>query len=92
MLSQSAADIPMIIRSDDVSSERRISPSWTITQFRNRLDPITGIPASSQQIVIQSGVSSDSNTKIALEAQDEDSAQLSGFGLRPYGEIYVSSL
>ena len=92
MLSQTSVDIPMIICSDDVSCERRISPSWTVTQFKSRLEPITGIPTSSQQIFVQSGVSSRPDAKIALETQDEDSTQLAGFGLRPYGEIHVSSL
>ena len=92
MLPPACPDIPMIIRSDDVSCERRISPSWTITQFKSRLEPITGIPTSCQQIVVQSGISNGSDVKVTLQSHDEDSALLLGFGLRPYGEIHVSSL
>lgn len=80
----------MIIRSDNIYCERRISPSWTVAHFKSRLEPITGIPTSHQQIVIQSNLDDNSGTKTVLESQDEDSSQLFRFGLRPYGEIHVS--
>lgn len=33
-----------------ISSERRITPSWTIEQLKTKLEPITGIPATSQSL------------------------------------------
>lgn len=31
-------------------AERRITPSWTISQLKTKLEPVTGIPASAQSI------------------------------------------
>jgi tubulin-specific chaperone B len=33
-----------------ISSERRITPSWTISQLKTKLEPITGIPSTSQSL------------------------------------------
>jgi tubulin-specific chaperone B len=33
-----------------LSSERRITPSWTISHLKTKLEPITGIPAQSQSL------------------------------------------
>ena len=37
-----------------VSVERRISPSWTIAQLKVKLEPVTGIPPSSQRLYVRS--------------------------------------
>lgn len=86
MSMQTAADVPLLISSANSSSERRISPSWTIAQFKTRLEPITGIPASSQKLILRIG----SRDVAALEAADEECAQMSSFPLQAYAEIYVS--
>jgi len=49
-------DIPVqiIVPADDsnaapiLSAERRITPSWTIAQLKSKLEPVTGIPFTSQ--------------------------------------------
>lgn len=33
-----------------LSAERRITPSWTVSQLKAKLEPVTGIPASSQSL------------------------------------------
>ncbi|KIW37895.1 hypothetical protein, variant [Exophiala oligosperma] len=33
-----------------LSAERRITPSWTISQLKSKLEPVTGIPASFQTL------------------------------------------
>jgi tubulin-specific chaperone B len=33
-----------------LSAERRITPSWTVSQLKTKLEPITGIPASAQYL------------------------------------------
>ncbi|KAL3960046.1 hypothetical protein ACCO45_005163 [Purpureocillium lilacinum] len=38
------ADVPLQVISENAASERRITPSWTITQLRAKLETITGIP------------------------------------------------
>ena len=87
MAMQTAHDIPMLVRSINSSSERRISPAWTIKQFKARLEPITGISASSQKLFLRLGGSQ--QQPIPIEAPDEDATTLSGWALQPYAEIYV---
>ncbi|KAF9731892.1 cell polarity protein alp11 [Paraphaeosphaeria minitans] len=82
----SAADIPLQISSASSSSERRISPSWTIAHLKTRLEPITGIPASCQQLTLRVA----SQEPIPISACDEDTAHLAAYPLQPYAEIAVS--
>ncbi|KAF2878430.1 CAP Gly-rich domain-containing protein [Massariosphaeria phaeospora] len=82
---QTAADVPLIISSPNSSSERRISPSWSIAHLKTRLEPITGIPASCQQLTLRVGT----QDAIAIIAADEEQTQLTGFPLQPYAEIAV---
>lgn len=84
---QSAADVPLLISSPNSSSERRVSPSWSIAQLKARLEPITGVPASSQQLSLRVG----SQDAVALIALDEEQTRLAAFPLQPYAEITVSA-
>lgn len=81
-----AADIPLLIASANSSSERRITPAWSVAQFKARLEPITGIPASAQRLTLRIG----SQDPVAMEATDEEATQLASFPLQAYAEIYVS--
>ncbi|KAF2688607.1 hypothetical protein K458DRAFT_414331 [Lentithecium fluviatile CBS 122367] len=80
-----AADVPLIINSSNSSSERRISPSWTIAHLKTRLEPITGVPAGCQQLTLRVG----SQDALAITAADEEQTQLGAFPLQPYAEITV---
>ncbi|KAF1831068.1 tubulin-specific chaperone-like protein B [Decorospora gaudefroyi] len=82
---QSAADVPLLITSPNASSERRVSPSWSIAQLKARLEPITGVPATSQRLSLRVG----SQDPIALIAADEEQTRLAAFPLQPYAEITV---
>jgi hypothetical protein len=84
---QSAADVPLLINSSNASSERRISPSWTIAHLKTRLEPITGVPANSQQLSLRVA----SQDAIPITAVDEEQTQLAAFPLQPYAEITVSA-
>lgn len=86
MSMQAAGDIPLSITSDNSSSERRISPSWTLGQLKAKLEPITGIPPLSQKLTLRVG----SQHSVPLEAVDEENTQLGAFPLAPYAEIHVS--
>ncbi|KIW99449.1 uncharacterized protein Z518_11188 [Rhinocladiella mackenziei CBS 650.93] len=49
--------VPSNTRPNDpplVSAERRITPSWTVAELKRKLEPVTGIPASSQSLRIRS--------------------------------------
>jgi hypothetical protein len=83
---QSVADVPLIINSPNSSSERRISPSWTIAHLKSRLEPITGVPASCQQLSLRVA----SQDAIPVTAADEEQTRLAAFPLQPYAEITVS--
>ncbi|RMD39271.1 hypothetical protein DV735_g5864, partial [Chaetothyriales sp. CBS 134920] len=58
-----------------VSTERRLTPSWSVSTLKTKLEPITGIPSTSQLLRLA-----------ALDgswlALDDDGAQLSSFPLR----------
>lgn len=82
-----AADIPLLIKSSNASSERRINPSWTIAHLKTRLEPITGIPSSTQKLTIRLN----SQNVIPIEATDEETATLERYGLQAYAEITVSA-
>ncbi len=82
------ADVPLIVISDNVSSERRITPSWTIGQLKTKLEPITGVPPSSQRLSLKTAV----GESIPIESADEDSTHLTNFPLSPYAELHVSPL
>lgn len=93
-----AQDIPLTITvpSDSkdpnsaplVRSERRITPSWTISELKTKLEPITGIPASSQSIKT---LALDGTTYVTLEP---DTAQVGNpsWPLRKGNELIVVDL
>lgn len=81
----STADVPILIVSENSSSERRISPSWTIAQLKGRLDPVTGIPASCQGLSLRIG----SQSAQPIQAADEESTTLVSWPLQAYSEIRV---
>ncbi|KAF2118982.1 CAP Gly-rich domain-containing protein [Lophiotrema nucula] len=82
---QAATDVPLLISSPNSSSERRVTPSWSVAHFKTRLEPITGIPAGSQQLTLRVG----SQDAVAITAADEEQTQLAAFPLQPYAEITV---
>lgn len=81
-----AADMPLLVASANSSSERRITPAWSIAHLKTRLEPITGIPASAQKLRLRIG----SQDPVAIEAANEEATQLASFPLQAYAEIYVS--
>lgn len=78
-------DIPMLITSTTASCERRITPSWTISQLKAKLEPVTGIPASFQQLTLQLP----DHRNVVIEAKDEDAVQVNTLGLIAYSKINV---
>lgn len=81
------ADVPLQVISDYSSSERRITPSWTITQLKSKLEFVTGIPPSSQQLSLKVA----NKSVVPITAADEDSVCLTSFPLAPYAELHVST-
>ncbi|KAF3070508.1 Cell polarity protein alp11 [Daldinia childiae] len=79
------ADVPLQVISENSTSERRITPSWSITQLKRKLEPITGIPPSSQRISLKTA----SKESIPIEGADEDVVLLSNFPLSAYAELHI---
>lgn len=80
------ADVPLRVVSDNTSSERRITPSWSISTLKAKLETVTGIPPSSQKLSLRPSV----HESIPIEAADEDSTHLTSFPLVAYTELHVS--
>ena len=81
------ADLPLRIVSENSTSERRITPSWTITQLKSRLEPITGVPAFCQKLRLRLGPTSPQ----LIESHDENTTQIGSWPLQPYAEIEVGT-
>lgn len=77
-------DISVFVTSDQISSERRVSLDWTIETLKHKLEPITGIPPSSQ--TIQFYLSQTSQSPISCPSDDTN---LSELGITAYGRIHV---
>ncbi|KAK0740204.1 CAP Gly-rich domain-containing protein [Schizothecium vesticola] len=79
------ADVPLYVISEFSSSERRITPSWSISQLKKKLEPITGIPPSCQVISLKIPP----GDSIPVEAADEESVYMQSFNLVPYSELHI---
>ena len=84
---QSARDIPLLITSAASSSERRITPSWSIAQLKAKLESVTGIPPSAQRLLLRTA----DQQERPIEADDEEHVQVGQWPLIDYAEIHVSS-
>lgn len=81
-----ARDIPILITSTASSSERRITPSWTLAHLKTKLEPVTGVPPSSQRLTLRLP---DQQQETPIEAEDEESVQVGSWPLVAYAEIKV---
>jgi len=82
-----ARDIPLLITSAASSSERRITPSWTIAELKAKLEPVTGIPPSAQKLLLRTA----DQQERPIEADNEEHVQVGQWPLTDYAEIHVSS-
>ena len=75
------ADIPVFVDSDDTSSERRVSPDWSVSTLKQKMWPITGIPPDYQIITFPAQSSASSIT---------DDTLLSSLSLSPYTAVKIT--
>ena len=85
---QTSRDIPLIITSAASSSERRITPSWTVAQLKTKLEPVTGIPPASQRLLLRTP----SRPERVIEAANEETVQVGQWQLEHYAEIHVCTM
>ena len=83
-----ARDIPLLILSTASSSERRVTPSWSIAHLKTKLEPVTGIPPSAQKLTLRLPEQQETS---AIEADDEETVQIGRWQLVPYAELKVSN-
>lgn len=80
-------DLSVFFTSDLTSSERRISPQWTLAYLKTRLEQITGVQPESQ--VLQYHPQSSSNEYIVLKADDEERVTIAQLGITSFSRIHV---
>lgn len=80
-------DIPVYVTSDLTSSERKISPQWTILYLKQRLEQITGI--SPQFQTIQLYVISNSNDYREVSNDNVETNTVAGLNIPEYCRIHV---
>ncbi|KAL8760636.1 MAG: hypothetical protein Q9184_003196 [Pyrenodesmia sp. 2 TL-2023] len=83
-----ARDIPIQVISPAASSERRVNPSWTISQLKAKLEPITGIAPSLQTLTLRLP---DRLEGAVISTENEDRTQIGSWPLAPYAELHVAS-
>ncbi|KAL8986588.1 MAG: hypothetical protein Q9177_004133 [Variospora cf. flavescens] len=83
-----ARDIPVMIKSPAACSERRVNPSWTISQLKAKLEPITGIAPSLQTISLRQPHHMEMT---AISAADEDRTKIGSWSLLAYAELHDRS-
>ncbi|KAL8895016.1 MAG: hypothetical protein Q9192_003903 [Flavoplaca navasiana] len=81
-------DVPVLVVSSAASAERRINPSWTISQLKGKLESVTGIPPSAQVLSLRLP---DRQQATSISAEDEDSTKLELWFLPPYAEVHVET-
>ncbi|KAL9028421.1 MAG: hypothetical protein Q9196_003213 [Gyalolechia fulgens] len=86
--SATTRDIPILVTSPAASSERRVNPSWTISQLKAKLEPITGIAPSLQTLTLRLPDHLDGT---AISAKDEDRTEIGAWVFPAYAELHVTS-
>jgi tubulin-specific chaperone B len=74
------AAVPLRVVSAHTTSDRRVSPDWTVAQLKARLEPITGVPIEHQRLVLHGE---------DLHVEDEEGTLLGSLGLVPQSELQV---
>lgn len=80
-------DISVFFTSDLTSSERRISPQWTLAYLKQRLEQITGVQPQFQ--TLQYHPHNSSSEYVVLQAEDDEKVTVAELGVAPFSRIHV---
>jgi tubulin-folding cofactor B len=80
-----SAIVTLFVSAEDVSSERRFSKSISIQDLKDRLQPITGVPAATMTLKLYTG--ENHNTLVAL--LDDDSKMLGYYAPQDFMLLHV---
>ncbi|KAK9381980.1 CAP Gly-rich domain-containing protein [Kockiozyma suomiensis] len=85
------ADISFLVTSANTSSERRISPQWSLSYLKTRLEYITGIPTSCQILQVFIAHSETAITLSPPPGSTDDDTTVSEFphALVPFARLHV---
>ncbi|KAI8621725.1 CAP Gly-rich domain-containing protein [Chytriomyces sp. MP71] len=81
----SSAIVTVFVSSEGVTSERRFDKATTIASLKERLEPITGVPAASMKITLYSKADSPLCT-----ISDDDTKMLGFYPLEDFMRIHVT--
>ena len=77
--------VTVFVVSPDTRSERRYDPHLTVVQLKTKLESVTGIPVSAQQITLHNN-----EDDSAIATLDDDSKPLGFYSLRDWQALKVS--
>lgn len=80
-------DIPVYFTSDLVSTEKRISPQWSIAYLKQKLEPVTGILPSFQ--LLQYYPERASNNFVEIKPDNEETTTVADIGITAFSRIHV---
>ncbi|RLV90931.1 Cell polarity protein alp11 [Spathaspora sp. JA1] len=84
------SDINIFVTSDLTSSERRISPQWTLSYLKQKLELITGIKPENQILRYYPNQQSNEYTQFEnFSPQRDETEFVSSLELKPYSRIHV---
>ncbi|ODV91298.1 hypothetical protein CANCADRAFT_3009 [Tortispora caseinolytica NRRL Y-17796] len=77
--------VPINIRSQFANDEKRIDSTWSINQFKSKMEFITGIPPEKQQLALIH----ENTTATPL---NDDNRTLQSYNLTPYSTIKITNV
>lgn len=80
------SDIHIYVTSSLTSSERRVSPQWTLEYLKSRLELITGVEPQHQKLYIYRTSNSSEN----VEVKNSNETLVSELSLKPYVRLHVA--
>ncbi|KAI8069557.1 CAP Gly-rich domain-containing protein [Gongronella butleri] len=75
--------VTVIVTTDEnINAERRLEKQWTILELKGKLEPITGIPASTQKLQLHQG-------NDMLGSLDDDTRMLGSYPIENFMRVHV---
>ncbi|KAF3901996.1 hypothetical protein AA313_de0200371 [Arthrobotrys entomopaga] len=82
-------DIVILVKSENAVTERRVTPTWSVSTLKMKLEPVTGIPPSAQKLSYQLP---EATNITSLEELDENTVSISTLGWQIYTKLIVEDI
>ncbi|CDK25323.1 unnamed protein product [Kuraishia capsulata CBS 1993] len=86
------ADLSVYITSELTSSERRVSPQWSVEHFKKKMELITGIPPESQRIWVYKRRETNERFELKIPEKPDEYTFLSEFTIVPFTRIDIEDV